>query len=157
MAAFGQPDTDYWRFKIDKVEIIEMDVTAPLVQDPTNVINVPNTFKIRTTIRNENFLSKFLHQVGSGKIEYHAENLETDWMSHLTPTEGWTVPGDKSNEEGPFEVESAVFTTSHDGPISTTDLREGTYMLTVIVSFGDSPYKQTVTAFNQAYFRIFPE
>jgi hypothetical protein len=161
MAAWGQPDTAYWKFKIDRVEIIEVDVGVPIpplgTEAPSNVINVPNRLKVRTHFRNEGPFSLWLHDNPSGKIEYHAENLETDLMSHPTPKTGWTVPGNGLSEHATFYVDSDEFTTSSAGSSSATNLREGTYMLTIIVSFSDPPAKQTVTAFNQAYFRIFPE
>jgi hypothetical protein len=157
MAAWGQPDAANWKFEIERVEIIELDLTAPGTETPSNVINVPNKLKVRTHFRNEKSFSVWLHGNTSGKIEYHAENLETDFMSHPTPKVGWTVPGNGLNEYATFYVDSDEFTTSSGGASSPTNLREGTYMLTVIVSFANSPAKQHVTAFNQAYFRIFPE
>ena len=157
MAAWGQPDSADWRFRIRRVEIIEVDVGAPGTEKPSNVINVPNRFKVRTHFRNDRDFSVWLHGNTTGKIEYHAENLETDRMSHPTPKEGWTVPGDGVSEDPTFFIDSDEFTTSSGGTSSATNLREGTYMLTVIVSFDDPPAKQHVTAFNQAYFRIFPE
>lgn len=153
--AWGQPDKSDWHFEIDRVEIIELDMTAPGSEQPRNMINIPNRFRVRTHIRNDGEMSVWLHGK-TGKIEYHAENLETDLKTQLTPKEGWAVPGNAWDERPNFAISSDIFTTDAAG-WSATNLREGTYMLTVIVSFPDAPAKQFVTAFNQAFFRIFPE
>jgi len=153
--AWGQPDTTDWHFEIDRVEIIELDMAAPGSEQPRNMINIPNRFRVRTHIRNDGDTSVWLHGF-EGKIEYHAENLETDLKTQLKSKTGWTVPGNSIAVSPNFAISSDIFTTDAGG-WSATNLQEGTYMLTVIVSFPDAPAKQFVTAFNQAFFRIFPE
>jgi hypothetical protein len=157
MAAWGQPDTADWQFEVTRVELIEIDVGAPGTEPPSNVINVPNNFRIRTHMHNAGPDSVWLHGNSSGTIEYRVENLETDLMTRLTTTTGWVVPGDSIHEQADFFEDSAAFTTTSAGTSTATSLGEGTYMLTVIVNFGADPARHRVTAFrSEVFFRVFP-
>jgi len=138
MPVQGQPDVPgFWDFEVSDVVAVETGGIAPGA-----IVNAPNSFKLKTTLKNEGLFSPML-QGKAGTIQYRAERLEDNTVVTLTST-SFTVPAGTS-----FDVESAIFSSG-----AGADLPLGTYTLTAIVSMDNAPENAIVAGFIQSLLRV---
>lgn len=137
----GSPPTPAWVFNLEKLEAVETGGTSPGL-----IVNSPNTFTLRSTIKNEGALgSPLISPPGTtGQIAYFAELLTATTPTRVAlPTKVFVMNALS------VDVDSAAISTG-----AGATLTAGVWLITAFVSFPGTLFAATVAGFNQTLVEI---